>query len=236
MVCGARLNINLWQAVRRRAEGEWNERGNSLLPVVWLSREEKCTGRLCSVPLKCDMRSLTYKLNVTTGGQFYFNRGDHRQATIHFPPFFPSTAVPSLLLCSGFFFFFLPPPPPFLPLFPPLSPLIPGPTLSDSRSIESRPDRRVTTKSTDRSSITPPIRFPTSFPFVLVRLFMGSFFFLGGGICGLRKARVINSQCGDRRKTRIRSCSVVPGFLVIRSYRRSIRIEKNEHEGRCYYY
>lgn len=112
MVCGARLNINLWQAVRRRAEGEWNERGNSLLPVVWLSREEKCTGRLCSVPLKCDMRSLTYKLNVTTGGQFYFNRGDHRQATIHFPPFFPSTAVPSLLLCSGFFFFFLPPPPP----------------------------------------------------------------------------------------------------------------------------
>lgn len=26
---------------------------------------------------------------MTTGGQFYFNRGDHRQATIHFPLFFP---------------------------------------------------------------------------------------------------------------------------------------------------
>ena len=86
MVCGARLNINLWQPPRRRAGGEWNERGNSLLVLA-----QKCARRLlgCSVPFKCDIRSLTYKLNVTTGGQFYFNRGDHRQATIHFPLFFP---------------------------------------------------------------------------------------------------------------------------------------------------
>lgn len=202
MVCGARLNINLWQAVRRRAEGEWNERGNSLLPVVRLSREEKCTGRLCFVPLKCDMRSLTYKLNVTTGGQFYFNRGDHRQATIHFPPFFLSTAVPSLLLCSGFFFF---------SPFPPLSPLIPRPD-----SLRFSFDRRLTTKSTDRSSITHS--FPHSFPSICLWVFA-------------RDSRFTESACHKfamrgKRETRIPSCSVVhKGWL-----------KKNEHEGRYYYY
>lgn len=102
MVCGARLNINLWQAVRRRAGGEWNERGNSLLSSLG-DREWRSARGGCSVPLKCDMRSLTYKLNVTTGGQFYFNRGDHRQATIHFPLFFPPPCPPSF---TPFRFFF----------------------------------------------------------------------------------------------------------------------------------
>lgn len=159
MVCGARLNINLWQAVRRRAEGEWNERGNSLLPVVRLSREEKCTGRLCFVPLKCDMRSLTYKLNVTTGGQFYFNRGDHRQATIHFPPFFLSTAVPSLLLCSGFFFF---------SPFPPLSPLIPRPD-----SLRFSFDRIATRSETDHEIHGSIVDHPFVSPLFPFHLFMG---------------------------------------------------------------
>lgn len=189
MVCGARLNINLWQAVRRRAEGEWNERGNSLLPVVRLSREEKCTGRLCFVPLKCDMRSLTYKLNVTTGGQFYFNRGDHRQATIHFPPFFLSTLPPPLLR----FLLFLPLPSTLSAHTPArLSPIL---TRSNRDSIGDWPrNPRI-----DRRS---PIRFPTlSLPFVYGLLC---------GTRGLRKARVINSRCEENEK---REFVLVPWFI-----------------------
>ena len=107
----------VWRAVKYKPvaggtkegiEGEWNERGTTLFSLLAVLANGSAQGG-CSVPLKCDMRSLTYKLNVTTGGQFYFNRGDHRQATIHFPLFFP-------LPCSSSFalFRFFPPPP--LPL------------------------------------------------------------------------------------------------------------------------
>lgn len=225
MVCGARLNINLWQAVAKegRRRVEWTGQLSSL-PAVWLSREEKCTGRLCSVPLKCDMRSLTYKLNVTTGGQFYFNRGDHRQATIHFPPFFLSPPLLRFLLFS---------PPPLLLLFPPLSLLLirPGPTLSPILARSNRGlDRRPTTKIHRGSIIDHApsiIPFPSSRPFVYGFLC---------GICGLRKARVVNSRCGENEN--IRSCSPIPTrfslipFVVVEVVRSSNKgfVGENEYE------
>lgn len=223
MVCGARLNINLWQAVAKegRRRVEWTGQLSSL-PAVWLSREEKCTGRLCSVPLKCDMRSLTYKLNVTTGGQFYFNRGDHRQATIHFPPFFLSPPLLRFLLFS---------PPPLLLLFPPLSLLLirPGPTLSPILARSNRGlDRRPTTKIHRGSIIDHApsiIPFPSSRPFVYGFLC---------GICGLRKARVVNSRCGENEN--IRSCSPIPTrfslipFVVVEVVRSSNKGFVGENE------
>lgn len=223
MVCGARLNINLWQAVAKegRRRVEWTGQLSSL-PAVWLSREEKCTGRLCSVPLKCDMRSLTYKLNVTTGGQFYFNRGDHRQATIHFPPFFLSPPLLRFLLFS---------PPPLLLLFPPLSLLLirPGPTLSPILARSNRGlDRRSTTKIHRGSIIDHApsiIPFPSSRPFVYGFLC---------GICGLRKARVVNSRCGENEN--IRSCSPIPTrfslipFVVVEVVRSSNKGFVGENE------
>lgn len=57
----------------------------------------------CSVLFKSDMRSLTYKLNVTTGGQFYFNHADRCPlllAAIYFPSFPPPPPPAAIVTAS----------------------------------------------------------------------------------------------------------------------------------------